>query len=231
MCVITAHSQAINEDHPLYYKKRENRIEGIYTKPLSFLVNPESSNSNFIIVGYTVGKFYFLKETNEVLNVSTTHDTDLVGRSSANDLSYKYRLDADLRRQKNNLSWPLDDVVLHLTQLTPHNMGVFGYDRGVYIPINILNRSFINDSTLRVHLTSKVPTKALKYRFLDANGRLFKNSDWVEIKVSGKTFVRPGQLIIVPVPNISGRCVLEIQGINRDTMAPIADNFNILAMP
>lgn len=228
--ILEARSQAITEDHPLYYKKRVNRAEGIYTKPLNFVINPDKSNSNFIVVGYTLGKFYFVKDIKEVLSVQTTQDADLVGRSSANDLSYKYRLDAVLRRDHNSFSWPIKDVVWHLSQLTPDNMGVFGYDHGVYIPISIVSGSFINDSTLRVHLTSKVPVKDLKYRLLDKDGRLFEYSQWMEVKVNGKTFVRAGQLLVVTVANVSGKCVLEIQGVSRDTLVPIADNF-ILAIP
>lgn len=219
-----SYGQHIDENHPLYYRHRGTHYEGIYNKKIQFPIQPEVGDSDFIIVGFTVGKFFYERLEEEVIEVRVASKSYVIGRSSASDLAFKYRFDATLS-DNSKILWPVKDVLLHLNYLSPRNVGAFGFKDGTYLPVRVNHSTFTNDSVPRIHLACRSNIRNIKYRILDSNGMLQNQTRWIEVKINGKEYARAGQMIVIPISEIIGTWVLEVQAVEREGSRRLVGNF------
>jgi hypothetical protein len=217
---LQVNSQRIDEGHALYYQKRGNRYEGIYNKELRFLVNLQHNHGHFAIAGFTIGRFYYSRQGAETLTISSNNSVDVVARSFPNDLPYKYRLDGQLRERRKQLTWPTADVLANLKDLNYERVGIFAIADNAYVPVQVGSHKFKNDSICRLYIIPKVNVVKIRWRLLADSGAVDDNTKWTEVAVPiEREFYRAGFPIIIKIPLIHRRTMIEIQAKNRDKPA------------
>ena len=222
---LTSFSQS-NLDQRLLYKRRSNRYEGILEKAKQ-PSDLERTKDDFRIVGFTVGKFYFKGVKDEKMVVKRPVNAKIIAKNIPLDLRFDYRLEAGYEQNLYEVHWPVNDVLLYLTNvLTPKTVGVFGVSDGAYAPVYVENSNIKNDSIVRVCITPKSVVRNIEWRLLTkTQEELVK---WTKIaQAPGKEDIRPGERVIIELPPLTLSAILEVRAEFREKKGYAWDDFHI----
>jgi hypothetical protein len=188
-----------SENTKIAYKTRGNRCEGAYAAKVGA--------PTLDVVGFTVGKFSYKLEKDEIITIENMSGGNIFIRASAIPLHTYYRMDAALQKDKA-LTWEIKDVLLSLN--IPSNLlGVYAWSgtekNKLFSPVTALS-STTNKMDKNLYFLIRPSSKVLgvKYRYA-RDGENFPS--YQNVVTSGKA----GEPILILLPeNLSGKYHVDI---------------------